>query len=62
MKRNKGVWGEDAHVFDPARWLRGDMSKQVPVGVYGNLCDPALIQNDETLTDLYIVGSAFLEE
>ncbi|KAK0448606.1 cytochrome P450 [Armillaria borealis] len=35
--RNKGVWGEDAHVFDPARWLRGDMSKQVPVGVYGNL-------------------------
>ncbi|KAK0505318.1 cytochrome P450 [Armillaria luteobubalina] len=35
--RNKGVRGEDAHVFDPARRLRGDMNKQVPVGVYGNL-------------------------
>ncbi|KAK0231349.1 cytochrome P450 [Armillaria fumosa] len=35
--RNKSVWGEDAHVFDPARWLRGNASKEVPVGVYGNL-------------------------
>ncbi|PBK95281.1 cytochrome P450 [Armillaria gallica] len=35
--RNKGVWGEDAHSFDPVRWLRGDISKQIPVGVYGNL-------------------------
>ncbi|KAK0213325.1 cytochrome P450 [Desarmillaria ectypa] len=35
--RNKSVWGEDAHVFDPARWFRGSMSKEVPVGVYGNL-------------------------
>ncbi|KAG7439454.1 cytochrome P450 [Guyanagaster necrorhizus] len=35
--RNKDVWGEDAHVFDPARWFRGNMSKDVPVGVYGNL-------------------------
>ncbi|KAK0475520.1 cytochrome P450 [Armillaria novae-zelandiae] len=34
--RNKDVWGEDAHVFDPARWLRGSMSKEVPIGVYGN--------------------------
>ncbi len=47
MKRNKGVWGEDAHSFDPARWLRGDISKQVPVGVYGNLCDLASIQSAE---------------
>ncbi|KAK0225366.1 cytochrome P450 [Armillaria fumosa] len=35
--RNKGVWGEDAHIFDSTRWLRGDMNKQVPVGVYGTL-------------------------
>ncbi|PBK73356.1 cytochrome P450 [Armillaria solidipes] len=35
--RNKDVWGEDAHVFDPARWFRGSTSKEVPVGVYGNL-------------------------
>ncbi|KAK0484070.1 cytochrome P450 [Armillaria novae-zelandiae] len=35
--RNKSVWGEDAHVFDPARWLCGSASKEVPVGVYGNL-------------------------
>ncbi|KAK0213326.1 cytochrome P450 [Desarmillaria ectypa] len=35
--RNKDVWGEDAHVFNPARWLQGNMSKEVPIGVYGNL-------------------------
>ncbi|KAK0196692.1 cytochrome P450 [Armillaria mellea] len=35
--RNESVWGEDAHVFDPARWFRGSASKEVPVGVYGNL-------------------------
>ncbi|KAK0196691.1 cytochrome P450 [Armillaria mellea] len=35
--RNRSVWGENAHVFDPARWFRGSASKEVPVGVYGNL-------------------------
>ncbi|KAK0462488.1 cytochrome P450 [Desarmillaria tabescens] len=35
--RNKDVWGEDAHVFDPTRWFQGNMSKEVSVGVYGNL-------------------------
>ncbi|PBK76286.1 cytochrome P450 [Armillaria solidipes] len=35
--RNKSVWGDDAHVFDPARWFRGSASKEVPIGVYGNL-------------------------
>ncbi|PBL01943.1 cytochrome P450 [Armillaria gallica] len=35
--RNKSVWGEDAHIFDPARWIRGSASKDVPIGVYGNL-------------------------
>ncbi|PBK73360.1 cytochrome P450 [Armillaria solidipes] len=36
-ERNKNVWGEDAHVFDPARWFRGSTSKETSVGVYGNL-------------------------
>ncbi|KAK0462485.1 cytochrome P450 [Desarmillaria tabescens] len=35
--RNKDIWGEDAHVFNPERWFRGSMNKEVPVGVYGNL-------------------------
>ncbi|KAK0240869.1 cytochrome P450 [Armillaria nabsnona] len=35
--RNKDIWGEDAHAFNPERWLRGSMNKDVPVGVYGNL-------------------------
>ncbi|KAG7442656.1 cytochrome P450 [Guyanagaster necrorhizus] len=35
--RHKSVWGEDAHVFDPARWLAGNTNKEVPIGVYGNL-------------------------
>ncbi|KAK0194879.1 cytochrome P450 [Armillaria mellea] len=36
-ERNKSVWGEDAHVFDPTRWFRGSTSKEASVGVYGNL-------------------------
>ncbi|KAK0434770.1 cytochrome P450 [Armillaria borealis] len=35
--RNKSVWGDDAQVFDPAHWFRGSASKEVPIGVYGNL-------------------------
>ncbi|KAK0505319.1 cytochrome P450 [Armillaria luteobubalina] len=35
--RNKSVWGEDAHVFDPTRWFRGSTNKEALVGVYGNL-------------------------
>ncbi|KAF7290074.1 PseudoU-synth-2 domain-containing protein [Mycena chlorophos] len=36
--RNKDVFGEDAHVFNPERWLDGSMRKpEAPVGTYANL-------------------------
>ncbi|KAJ7072910.1 cytochrome P450 [Mycena amicta] len=36
--RNKDVFGEDAHLFNPERWLDGSMRKpEAPVGTYANL-------------------------
>ncbi|KAF8897018.1 cytochrome P450 [Mucidula mucida] len=36
--RHKTIFGDDAHVFNPDRWLRNDLPKNsVPLGVYGNL-------------------------
>ncbi|KAF8638059.1 hypothetical protein AX16_010691 [Volvariella volvacea WC 439] len=36
--RNKEIFGEDAHVFDPERWIRYSGEKKGPtLGVYGNL-------------------------
>lgn len=37
--RNQEVFGDDAHKFNPERWLRKDADeKKVPsLGVYGNL-------------------------
>ncbi|KAJ7478616.1 cytochrome P450 [Mycena galericulata] len=36
--RNKDVFGPDAHVFNPERWLNGSMRKpDAPVGAYANL-------------------------
>jgi hypothetical protein len=36
--RNPDVWGSDAEVFRPERWLQQDAGKvETPVGVYGNL-------------------------
>jgi len=30
-------FGRNAHVFNPDRWLNGQVSKTTPIGVYGNL-------------------------
>ncbi|KAJ8594234.1 cytochrome P450 [Rhizopogon salebrosus TDB-379] len=37
--RNKDLWGEDAHVFNPERWLNGAVKekKTTSSGVYSNL-------------------------
>jgi hypothetical protein len=37
--RNKDFWGEDAHTFNPERWISGiaKEKKAVSLGVYSNL-------------------------
>ncbi|KAJ7340782.1 cytochrome P450 [Mycena albidolilacea] len=35
--RNTDVFGKDAHVFDPERWLDGRVQVTTSLGVYGNL-------------------------
>ena len=33
------IWGEDAHIFNPARWMNPDLNSgnENKVGVYANL-------------------------
>ncbi|TCD61631.1 hypothetical protein EIP91_008155 [Steccherinum ochraceum] len=35
--RDKSVWGEDAHVFNPERWLNQSEKKDISVGIFSNL-------------------------
>ena len=36
--RNPDVWGNDARIFRPERWLEQDASDvETPLGVYGNM-------------------------
>ena len=37
--RSKDLWGEDAHMFNPDRWLDGTVKdkRETGVGVYANL-------------------------
>jgi len=38
--RNKDIWGRDADIWRPSRWLDGSVkSSEVNVGVWANLCD-----------------------
>ena len=37
MGRNKELFGEDSHTFDPDRWLDLRVKKSSAVGVVGNL-------------------------
>ena len=37
LQRNKDVFGEDSHVFDPERWLDSRIKKTSTIGLIGNL-------------------------
>ena len=37
VRRETDVWGEDAHQFNPERWLTASGKRASSVGVYSNL-------------------------
>ena len=37
LQRNKDVFGEDSHIFDPERWLDSRVKKTSTIGLIGNL-------------------------
>ena len=44
MHRNTDVFGQDAHLFDPERWLDGRVQTTTSLGVYGNLYETSVIR------------------
>lgn len=37
ISRNTGVWGDDAHVFNPQRWMNQDSESTNALGMYANV-------------------------
>jgi len=37
LQRNKDLFGEDSHIFDPERWLDSRVKKTSTIGPVGNL-------------------------
>ena len=37
VKRNKDIFGEDSHIFDPERWFDSRVKKTSTMGLIGNL-------------------------
>jgi len=37
LQRNKDVFREDSHIFDPVRWLDSRVKKTSTIGLVGNL-------------------------
>jgi hypothetical protein len=50
--RNKNIWGEDADVWRPSRWLDGTVkSPGSNVGVWANLCGEVTLSIPVTVSN-----------